>query len=215
MLSPQAFRQSILMACQKSAREFRLNFYILRWKCKTETVLTLFFFFPMIVQSSRFLRNRNKWKNVFLKGKYMGGKEVISLYLSSLCSTAFVHSAFSLLTAFFFHLSPSFVTLPCNSFSGGFPQATRRLQKILFPFICIPFIWFFVLNISYILFTSASWFFFVCFYSAPRFLVWFFFFFLHLYDSLLFSENKCQNIRQWHFFNPGYIDRRFCRALTE
>lgn len=106
----------------------------------------------------------------------MGGKEVISLYLSSLCSTAFVHSAFSLLTAFFFHLSPSFVTLPCNSFSGGFPQATRRLQKILFPFICIPFIWFFVLNISYILFTSASWFFFVCFYSAPRFLVWFFFF---------------------------------------
>lgn len=145
----------------------------------------------------------------------MGGKEVISLYLSSLCSTAFVHSAFSLLTAFFFHLSPSFVTLPCNSFSGGFPQATRRLQKILFPFICIPFIWFFVLNISYILFTSASWFFFVCFYSAPRFLVWFFFFFLHLYDSLLFSENKCQNIRQWHFFNPGYIDRRFCRALTE
>lgn len=145
----------------------------------------------------------------------MRGKEVLSLNLSSLCSTAFVHSAFSLFIAFFFHLSPSFVILLCNSFSGGFPQATRCLQKILFPFICIPFIWFFVLNISYIYFTSASWFFFVCFYSATRFLEFDIFFpaSVRFFAVLREQVSKYQTVA--FFFNPGFIDRRFCHAPTE
>lgn len=90
------------------------------------------------------------------------GRKTLFLHFFNLC--AFIYhllcfcaiSTFSLLTAFFFQLS-CFVTPSCNSFSGGFPQATLHLSRkfctLSLASLLFDSLFFYV---SYIYFSSSS-----------------------------------------------------------
>lgn len=166
-----------------------------------------------------------------LKGE--GGEEKCFFYIFYLCAFIFhllcfcAISTFSLLTASFFHLSFCFVTLSCNSSSGGFPQATLHLSR-KFCSLSLASLLFdsLFLYVSYIYFSSSSALFLSC-WLVGFFLTLDFSSFGGLFFPRIFmmSLSCCSHrisagqsaklIRECCFFNPGIIDRRFWYALTE